>query len=121
MPNHATMYLSRGEIHYNKREYGRAIADYDNAVRLCPNYQTDFVDRNFAHGGQYSVVRALKLLNSVINSPRKSAADFYYTGVRALFKNDRITARRCFNKVLGLGCDDRDQVERHLENLKKKR
>ena len=119
--NHAAIYLNRGTIYEILGNYDHAIEDYDNAVRLCPNYEIDFVDRNFAYGGKDIVENVRELLNNVISSPRNSAADFYYTGVRALFKNDRITARRCFNKALELGYGDRDKIERHLENLKKRR
>ena len=47
-----------------KRRSDQAIEDYDNAVRLCPNYETDFMDRNFAYGGKYAVDRARELLDS---------------------------------------------------------
>ena len=81
----------------------------------------DFVDSNFAYGGTDVVESARELLNNMVSSPRESAADFYYTGVRALFKNDKITAQRGFNKAMELGHSDRDKVRQHLENLKKQR
>ena len=67
------------------------------------------------------VEKAIELLNSFINTPRESADDFYYAGVRALFRNDKIAARRCFRKARELGYGDLGKVEQHLEDLKKRR
>ena len=102
--------------------YDRAIEDYDNAVRLCPNYETDFIDRNFAYGGQESVDKAIELLDSRIGDiyNPKSATDFYYLGVESLFRNDRLTAQRCFEWTEKLGYDDGAngaKLAKHLENL----
>ena len=126
-PNHATIYLNRGALYHYligalTDAYDRAIEDCDNVVRLCPNYETDFMDRNFAYGGQGSVDRAIKLLDSRIediNNP-KSATDFYYLGVESLFRNDRLTAQRCFEWAQELDYDDGAngaKIAKHLDNL----
>lgn len=95
-PKDAAGYINRGYAYYEKGCNDKAIEDFDNAVRLCPNYETDFIDSNFAHGGAEAVEAAIELLNSKPNTPPESAADFYYTGVRALFENHKITAQRAF-------------------------
>ena len=116
-PTDAKAYINRGYAYYKKGDFEQAIEDYDSAVRLCSNYETDFVYSKFAHGGQEAVEAALELLNSVISSPYESAADFYYAGLRALFRNDGISAQRAFKRVLELGYEDLTKLERHLENL----
>ena len=73
-------YLKRGEAYLQKGNYDRAIEDFDNAVRLCPNCEADYIDSKFAHGGKYLVERAIELLDSVINTPYENAIDFYYAG-----------------------------------------
>ena len=105
---------------YLTGNYDAAIADYDNAVRLCPNYETDFMDANFVFGGENAVEVAIELLNSVVSDPPESAADYYYTGVRQLFINDGFTAQLCFEKALELGYSDGAKVKQHLENLEKR-
>ena len=64
-----------------------------------------------------SIEKASKLLGSKINQPRESAADFYYTGIKALFRNDDITAQRAFKMALELGYEDLTKVKRYLENF----
>ena len=51
-PEDAKAYLNRGYTYYQEGDYDRAIEDYDNAVRLCSNYETDYIDTQFMHGGQ---------------------------------------------------------------------
>ena len=113
--------INRGYAYYKKGNSEQAIEDYDSAVRLCSNYETDFIDSNFAHGGREAVEAALELLNSVISSPYESAADFYYAGVRLLLFNNRHRAQMAFEMALNLDYKDRAKVERHLENLKNRK
>ena len=116
-PENATAYLNRGYAYHKKGDDDRAIEDFDNAVRLCPNYETDFIDSKFAQGGIEAVKAAIELLNSKVNSPGESATDFYYAGIALLFQNNKIMARRRFEIALELGYDDREKVKQHLENL----
>ena len=120
-PTDAKAYINRGYAYYKKGDFEQAIEDYDSAVRLCSNYETDFVDSKFAHGGREEVKAGVELLDSVIGSPYESAADFYYIGVCALLMNDRLTAQSAFEIVLELGYEDLTKVERHLENLKNRK
>lgn len=120
-PEDVKTYLDRGYAYYEKGDLDRAIEDYDNAVRLCPNYVTDYIDSHFTHGGQEEVEAAIELLDSVASTPPETAADFYYTGVRWLFINNRLSAQECFKAALELDFEDRDKIEQHLENLEKRR
>ena len=105
-------------MYNNKSDYDRAITDYDNAVRLCPNYETDFIDRKFVYGGKAAVESAIELLDRVISNPPQSSADFYYTGIKALFQNDGLSAERAFESALLLGYDNPAKINQHLANLK---
>ena len=120
-PTDAKTCINRGYAYYKKGNSTQVIEDYDSAVRLCSNYETDFIDSRFAHEGQEEVEAGIELLDSVISSPPESAADFYYTGVRALFRNDEFTAQKAFKMALNLGYEDLTKVERHLENLKNRK
>ena len=120
-PEDATNYINRGYTYYKKGDFEQAIADYDSAVRHCSNYEANFIDSNFAHGGQETIEAAIELLNSMIGSPPESAAHFYYTGVKLLLINDIRSAKMAFEMALKLGYEDLTKVKRHLENLKNRK
>ena len=114
----ALAYLNRGYMYHEMRGYERALEDYDNAVRLCPNYETDFIDRQFVFGGKEAVEKAIELLDSMVSNPPWSATDFYYTGIKALFENDGLSAKEAFQIALLLDYHDQDKITQHLANLK---
>ena len=115
----AALYLTLGKHNDHKRYKAKAIEAYDNTVRLCPNYETDFVDRDFAYGGKAAVEKAVKSLESKIkgikgiDNPERD----YYEGVISLFINDRISARRCFELAEKGGYNDGAKLAEHLDNL----
>ena len=117
-PDFAIIYLNLGSVYQAKMDYDMAIENYDNVVRLCPNYVEDFVNSKFANGGQEEVEKAIELLDSIYSWPPQSKADFYYIGVQALFRNDRLSAERWFQIILRSGYGDCDKINQHLENLK---
>jgi hypothetical protein len=72
--------------------------------------------------GKSELDKIVARLSSIVsNLPESDADHYYYTGIRQLFRNDGLSARRCFDIALILGCDDETKVKRHLENLKKRR
>lgn len=117
MPNHATLYLTRGDIYRQIGACDKAIEDYDNAVRLCPNYETDCIDSRFMHGGKDQIEEAIKLLKSMVSDPPESAKEFYYTGVRSLFENDRLSAKLAFQIASEEDYGDCTKIDQHLANL----
>ena len=42
-PEDATNYINRGYASYKKGDFEQALEDYDSAVRLCSNYETNFI------------------------------------------------------------------------------
>ncbi|MDE2110845.1 MAG: tetratricopeptide repeat protein [Alphaproteobacteria bacterium] len=44
----AGAYYNRGNAHYDKKEFALAIADYDHAILLKPNYPTALFNRGLA-------------------------------------------------------------------------
>ena len=116
-PDFATIYLNLGSVYYAKKDYDMAVENYDSVVRLCPNYETDFIESKFVHGGQDAVEVAIKLLNSRVNTYPQNADYFYYTGVQALFSNDGLSAELAFQIASKLGYGDQNKIEQHLANL----
>lgn len=117
-PDFATVYLNLGSVYQAKIEYDRAVENYDNVVRICPNYETDFIESKFVHGGQDAVEVAITLLSSMVSDPPESSADFYYTGVQSLLSNDRLSAKQSFHIALLLDYDNKEKIEQHLANLR---
>ena len=117
-PDFATVYLNLGSVYYADQDYDTAIENYDNVVRLCPNYETDFIESKFVHGGQDAVEVAIKLLRNKVNNPPQNAGDFYYTGLQGLFSNDLYSAELAFQIALLLDYDDKEKIQQHLTNLK---
>ena len=44
----AGAYYNRGNAYYDKHDFPNAIADYDHAIKLKPNYPTAFFNRGLA-------------------------------------------------------------------------
>ena len=52
--NQAIFYNNRGEVYYRKGEYDRAIADYDQALRLDPDYASNNRGRAHFYRGRFA-------------------------------------------------------------------
>ena len=99
------------------------IEDIDNAVRLGRNFEDLFIDNQSVAGSpavNIGVAVAMKLLETLTGgAPGPSTAtDYYYCGVRALYTNNRRTARQYFEKAKELGFENHAKLDQHLANLR---
>ena len=98
-----------------------AIENFDNAVRLASvRYVRTYIDNNRIAQIQGGAEAVLKLLKEFISDTDNcdTATKEYYKGVRFLYLNNQVRARRCFDKAKELGYKDVAKVDQHLGNLK---
>lgn len=107
------VYLNRGSLYLEIGDYSAALEDFDNAVRICPNYETDFNDCEFVFRGKGVVEQTIQLLESIVKDLSESDADYHY--------NDERSAEKAFRSALKLGYENRPKIGRHLENLKNRK
>ena len=116
-PEHALLYLARGSILKQLRAVDALLIDIDNAVRLCSNYETDFLDRKLLSDDDV-IGEAIKTLSDVANDPETpECVAAYYWGVRKLYINP-FAATEVFIKARELGFSDHEKLDRHLQNLR---
>ena len=115
-PEHALFYLIRGSLLRELGDVSAMLIDFDNAVRLCSNYETDFLDRDLI--SDHNVVGvAIQALLDVVEDPDTPECDkAYYTGVHSLYVNP-FGVREAFENARNLGFSDRERLDRHLQNL----
>ena len=116
------VYLNRGSLHLEIGDERAALEDFDNAVRVCPNYETDLNDCKFVFKGKGVVEQAIHLLERILNDLSANNADYdYYTGVLSILRNDERAAEKAFQRALELGYEHRPKIGRHFENLKNRK
>lgn len=57
--NLSIAFKNRGVAHYHAKDYDRAIADADQAIKLNPKYTSAFIDRGNAYFGKQNYDRAI--------------------------------------------------------------
>ena len=103
--NQAIFYNNRGEVYYRKGEYDRAIADYDQALRLDPDYAGVYNNRGLAYLNTGEYDRAIANYDQALRLDPEFA--FAYNGRGSVYirkgKYDRAIAD--FDQALRLDPD----------------
>ena len=90
-------------------------ADYD--IRICPNYESDFRDKNLP-SNEDQVGIAINTLATVANNPdTPESTAAYYSGVRMLYLNP-FAATEYFEAARKMGYHDNEKLDTHLQNLR---
>jgi len=92
--NLAIAFYNRGTAYTRTGEYDRAIADFDQAIRLNPTYAEAFTNRGAAYNGKGKYGRAIQDFDQAIALSPNYATAFYARGVAlsALGKQARAAA-----------------------------
>ena len=116
----AVAFYNRGVAYADKKDYDRAIADYDQAIRLDPNYAHAFNNRGVAYESKKDYDRAIADYDQAIRiDPNYADALNGACWDRALTNRDLATARRDCDAAVRLSHNDpNDLNSRGLLNLK---
>src|ERR1700761_9142880 len=72
-PNDVVAYNGRGLGYYLRRDYDRAIADFDQALRLNPSYPVAYGNRGLVSNDKHQYDRAIADLDQAIRLAPKDA------------------------------------------------
>jgi tetratricopeptide (TPR) repeat protein len=106
-PDSAALYRERGEIYARNNAYGRAIADYDAAIRLDP-VAISFLDRGMAYylkGDKADIDRALADYDRAIALDDRMALAYNNRGLALRDKGDWGRAYADFSTAVQLDPD----------------
>jgi Lipoprotein NlpI, contains TPR repeats len=70
-------YYNRGEAYQAKRDYDRAIYDFDQAIKINPNYEAAYYNRGLTYSSKRDFERAIADFGQVIRLEPKNPLAFY--------------------------------------------
>jgi len=98
----AAAYNNRGTA-YLSSDIDRAIANYDEAIRLDPKYADAYLNRAFAYRGKNDVDRAIPDYNETIRLDPKHPTVYIARGTAYNIKGDFDRAIADYNRAMQLG------------------
>jgi tetratricopeptide (TPR) repeat protein len=103
-PNNAEAYHNRGKVYFDKREYGKAISDYDKALEINSGMLEALYDRACAYIEKEEWDKGLSDLDSYISDPvnERSFKAFERRGYTYLRKGDYDRALSDANRAIQL-------------------
>jgi tetratricopeptide (TPR) repeat protein len=98
----AAAFHNRGLAYYHKKDYDRAIEDYDQAIRLNPNNSDSFYRRGLTYFEKNDYDRAIQDLDQTLKLNPDSVAALQKRGWAYENKNDYDQAIRDYDRAIGL-------------------
>jgi tetratricopeptide (TPR) repeat protein len=98
----AAIYDNRGVEYAAKRDFDRAVADYDEAIRIDPKFAFPYSNRGDARRLNGDVEQALADLDQAIRLDPNFANAYYNRGLAREAKEDLQRALADFNKYVEL-------------------
>ena len=103
-----TAFNNRGKAYMRKGDYDRAIQDYDQAIRLKPDYALAFNNRGIAYGRKGDYDRAIQDHDEAIRLKPDDAGVFYNRGITYNDKGDHDRAIQDYDQAIRLKPDYAD-------------
>ncbi|MEO5814760.1 MAG: tetratricopeptide repeat protein [Gemmatimonadaceae bacterium] len=100
--NSADAYNSRGNAYASKRELDRAIASFDTAIQIRPNFPFAFKNRGVAYSAKDSFDRAIQDLDQAIKLKPDYAGAFNSRGFAHQLKGEYELAVQDYDKSIAL-------------------
>jgi hypothetical protein len=101
-PKTAEAYLIRGDNFSAIKDYGHAIQDYDQAIRLNPKYAEAYNNRGYAYYWNYEVEKAVADYSQAIKLRPDYAYAYNNRGAAYMMSGDSEQAIRDFNRAIAL-------------------
>ncbi|HLP06016.1 MAG TPA: tetratricopeptide repeat protein [Paludibacter sp.] len=102
----------RGLIYMLKKEYDKALKDYDNSIKLKSTYAGDYVNRGNINNDKQNYKQALIDYGNAIKYDSTEYLAYYNRGLLRSFLGDKNNALQDFNKVLKI---DPAKTEAYLQ------
>jgi tetratricopeptide (TPR) repeat protein len=106
--NRATAYCDRGIAYGGKRDYDRALADFNEAIRLDPKLAAAYYRRGNIYGNKRDYDRAIVEYSKAIQLDPKLADAYYKRGMVFGAKGDHDRAIADYSEVIRLDPEDAD-------------
>jgi tetratricopeptide (TPR) repeat protein len=106
----------------NKKEYDRAIADFNQALLLNPKYAEAFYNRGIAYYDKKEYDRAIADYNQALLLNPKDAEAFNNRGIAYELKGDKVKAIESYRQALAVAQDPqvKEFAQRKLKELEGK-
>jgi Tfp pilus assembly protein PilF len=105
-PSNAVDYFNRGNAYLSKKDYGRAIADYDEALRLNPNYAASYFNRGVAYFSKKDYDRAIADYDEALRLNPNYATAYFNRGVAYFSKKDYDRAITDYGEAIRINPND---------------
>ena len=98
----AQLYIQRGDLYFEKREFFDAVEDYTTAIELNPEADQAYFGRGMALARQGLINEGIADLSMFIKRNPKSSLAYTKRGVRYIWKQDYANAEKDLTKALEL-------------------
>jgi len=110
-PQDVKALYKRGLAHYQKKEWDRAIAEFDRAVELNPRYADALHKRGLAYYFKHDWDQAIANFNRVLELHPDFAKDYYNRGLAYYYKKELDRAIADFSRGLELNPKDHEAYD----------
>jgi len=98
----ATAYFNRGLVYFEKQDYDKAIADFNNAIQLDPNYARAYYNRGVVYDYKQDYDKAIADFTQAIRFNPNYAIAYGYRGLVYFEKQDYDKAIADSNQAIQL-------------------